>query len=362
MGKKRTNLEFISLLKKIQPNLIILSEYKKASTRIIVKDLLGIKYSSLAYSLLRGIVPTIVCAIDKTKAFKIILKSIQPNLIVLGKYKGSITKILIKDENNIKYNCFTHSLILGVVPLIISAVDKNKCFIYKARLMHGDKYDYSKVKYIEALSVVEIICKKHGLFMQRPADHLSGHNCPFCNKRQKRNTLSFINAAKIKHNNLYKYDKVVYVKSLSKVLITCQIHGDFYQLPTHHLQGGGCRTCTPRGYTKTSWIKFCNNKKTADPKVYIIRCFNNTEEFIKIGMTSDFVSQRFRSPTLMPYEYEILKEIKGSPSFVFDKEKELHKLFYKYKYNPLISFGGKTECFDIKSLYLLSRISLELIN
>ncbi len=53
-------------------------------------------------------------------------------------------------------------------------------FIRKARLMHGDAYDYSLSCYISALEKVTIKCKKHGLFSQIPSSHLSGKGCPGC--------------------------------------------------------------------------------------------------------------------------------------------------------------------------------------
>lgn len=53
-------------------------------------------------------------------------------------------------------------------------------FIEKARKIHGDKYDYSKVKYIDSNTKVTIICPIHGEFEQRPANHISGQGCPKC--------------------------------------------------------------------------------------------------------------------------------------------------------------------------------------
>lgn len=50
-------------------------------------------------------------------------------------------------------------------------------FIYKSRLIHGDKYDYSQVKYINASIKVEIICAKHGSFYLTPNAHISGKVC-----------------------------------------------------------------------------------------------------------------------------------------------------------------------------------------
>ena len=54
-------------------------------------------------------------------------------------------------------------------------------FIKKARLVHGDKYDYSKVDYVNNRTKVCIICPQHGKFEQIPNKHLMGKGCPKCN-------------------------------------------------------------------------------------------------------------------------------------------------------------------------------------
>lgn len=53
-------------------------------------------------------------------------------------------------------------------------------FIAKAREVHGDKYDYSKVEYINSKSKVCIICPEHGEFWQTPHNHLVGYDCIKC--------------------------------------------------------------------------------------------------------------------------------------------------------------------------------------
>lgn len=53
-------------------------------------------------------------------------------------------------------------------------------FIEKAKRVHGDRYDYSKVKYERSDTPITIICKVHGEFEQRPNNHLRGQNCPYC--------------------------------------------------------------------------------------------------------------------------------------------------------------------------------------
>ena len=55
-------------------------------------------------------------------------------------------------------------------------------FIRKARLLHGDKYDYSKVDYVTAHTKIMIICPIHGEFLQSPSNHIRGNGCPKCAK------------------------------------------------------------------------------------------------------------------------------------------------------------------------------------
>ena len=46
--------------------------------------------------------------------------------------------------------------------------------------VHGDKYDYSNVKYTGTDNKVSIICKMHGEFQQRPTAHKRGAGCYVC--------------------------------------------------------------------------------------------------------------------------------------------------------------------------------------
>jgi len=123
-----------------------------------------------------------------------------------------------------------------------------KSFISKAMAIHGCTYDYSKVDYKNSKTKVAIICPKHGRFMQRASNHLSGIGCRLCgiNKSSncsKYNTKLFIKKAMKVHGNRYDYSKVDYKNSRLKVTIICPEHGEFEQLPTAHLSGQGCREC-----------------------------------------------------------------------------------------------------------------------
>ena len=63
-------------------------------------------------------------------------------------------------------------------------------FIEKAKSVHGDKYDYSKVEYKNSYSKVCIICHKHGEFWQSPNNHLNGSCCPKCSYLNSKSTIS----------------------------------------------------------------------------------------------------------------------------------------------------------------------------
>ena len=121
-------------------------------------------------------------------------------------------------------------------------------FISDLKSLYGDRYDFSKVVYVDAKHKVEVICQKHGCFLMSPNKLLSGCGCPECGKEASisKRTLTkkdFIERANNVHNGLYGYDKVVYVNNTTDVCITCPKHGDFMQRPDHHLNGSGCPIC-----------------------------------------------------------------------------------------------------------------------
>ena len=116
-------------------------------------------------------------------------------------------------------------------------------FIKKAKKVHGNKYDYSKVNYVGNKIEVTIICPKHGEFKQKPNDHLNGFGCSKCSGHAKSNTEEFIKKAKKVHGNKYDYSKVNYINNHTNVTIICPEHGEFEQTPKGHLRGQGCPKC-----------------------------------------------------------------------------------------------------------------------
>ena len=137
-------------------------------------------------------------------------------------------------------------------------MDKND-FIEKAKTIHSNKYDYTKVEYVNASTKVCIVCPEHGEFWQDPKHHLKGQGCPKCSKissSQKKTltTEEFIQRARKVHDNKYDYSKVVYEKNNKKVCIICPEHGEFWQTPHNHLKGQGCPKCSGRFQTDTEYF------------------------------------------------------------------------------------------------------------
>jgi len=116
-------------------------------------------------------------------------------------------------------------------------------FLSKAIQKHDNKYDYSKVKYKGNKNKICIICPEHGEFWQRPNGHLNGQGCPKCIDNIKLTNKTFIEKVKKIHGDKYDYSKVNYINSKTKVCIICPKHGEFWQRPAKHLYGRGCFQC-----------------------------------------------------------------------------------------------------------------------
>ncbi len=155
-------------------------------------------------------------------------------------------------------------------------------FIEKARKIHDNKYDYSKVNYINGRNVVKILCKRHGLFQQTPSNHLAGQNCPVCMNKGKSNVDRFINSAKQVHGERYDYSIIKYLNNKTKINIICKEHGIFEQIPTRHLCGDGCSKCN--GGVISNYIEFINKANNIHNNIYDYSKVNyiNSQTKVKI--------------------------------------------------------------------------------
>ena len=147
-----------------------------------------------------------------------------------------------KDENGIEHGQFITKLYYlitghgcpkcGQIRTTNAQKDTQEKFIEKCKHFHGDKYDFSKVQYINARTKVCIICPEHGEFWVTPSLFIKGTNCPVCGRINARrsktkDTTYFIKKAKEIHGEKYDFSKSCYTKSRNSLIITCSIHGDY---------------------------------------------------------------------------------------------------------------------------------------
>lgn len=245
----------------------------------------GIKINALSTDLLSGHTTRCgtSCKIDFMN--KLTEKFPNRNYTIKSDYAGVKTKILVENKYG---ECLVYPTILikGVNFSINSAINKTEYWINQAQEIHGDKYDYSKTKYISVNVKIKIICKEHGEFLQFPSTHI--------NRSRK---------------------------------------------------SSGCPKC---GLDKRGWgiHNFLNACGKNNGTLYVLRCYDESEEFYKIGITSRDIKKRFMSKKSMPYNYEVILEHEDKPNKVWKLEKNLHREFNSYKYIPQILFGGIDECFN----------------
>ena len=244
-NKKLTTDVFIKKIKKIYGNKYDYSlvEYNGINSKIkIIFN--GEIYKQRASSLLKGILIKI-----KIKNDVFIKQSIEKHG---NKYDYSLVDIT--DTDNVDIICKYHGVFSQNIYNHLKGHGCSKCknlfnyntdvFILKAKKIHGNKYDYSLVKYINNSTKLIIKCPKHGIFKQTPNNHLTKkQGCPKCNGGVRFTTNDFISKAKKIHGNKYDYSLVDYTNTYTKIKIICQKHGVFSQRPDNHLNNSGCPIC-----------------------------------------------------------------------------------------------------------------------
>ncbi len=143
-------------------------------------------------------------------------------------------------------------------------------FIEKANVVHNYFYNYDKVNYKNNKTKIIISCPNHGDIEVRPDNHLRGIKCKYCSNNNIKYTIDdFIIRSNKIHNNKYKYDKVDYVDTHTKIKIICVEHGIFEQKPYKHLNGQGCVKCSKNckkdfDYYLVKFNKLYDNKYSYD--------------------------------------------------------------------------------------------------
>jgi Zn finger protein HypA/HybF involved in hydrogenase expression len=195
----------------------------------------------------------------------------------LVKYTNNNTKVIIICKEHGEFSQLPNNHLSGQDCPKCKGLNKTiSDFIKISNEIHGEKYDYSQVIFGKMEDSVIIVCKKHGKFLQTPNGHINKKNgCPKC-KGLNKTTQDFINESRLIHGNLYDYSKTEYVLAKKPLIIICNKHGDFSQAPTHHLSGQGCPVCkSSKGEKKVTDI--LNKMKINFKHHHIFKDFTNYE-------------------------------------------------------------------------------------
>ena len=156
--------------------------------------------------------------------------------------------IICPEHGPFQQIAYDHTKGRGCIPCgVTKCADGNRRslqeFIRRARLLHGDKYDYSRTVYVNSVTPAEIICPEHGSFWQVPQDHITKHGCAACAGLKPIAKSEFLQRATAAHGERYDYSQVDWSGQNQAVVIVCPVHGSFDQVPKSHMNGRGCRHC-----------------------------------------------------------------------------------------------------------------------
>ncbi len=171
---------------------------------------------------------------------------------------NSNVRIICRDHGFFEQTPYKHLIGRGCSVCGGNIRFNSQSIIARFKAVHGDKYDYSQLEYVNIDTKVKIICLDHGVFEQTPSKHLIGRGCSICGGNIRFDNQSIIARFKAAHGDKYDYSHVEYVNVDTKVKIICPYHGVFEQTPYKHLTSQGCPTCNI-GWSKEKIIQFISS-------------------------------------------------------------------------------------------------------
>ena len=220
-------------------------------------------------------------------------------------------------------------------------------FFKKVYEVHGDRYDYSNTIYTNRRNNIDVICKKHGKFTIRAGNHLYGkQGCSKCYGNETSNNKSFIKKSKNIHNNKYDYSKVEYVNNKTPVNIICPIHGVFPQRPDAHIiQKQGCNVCSRIGLSPI--VKIDSIDANDICYLYTIKLTDNNETFYKTGISNNYIRRHSEISLVSGYKIELIDILIDTRYTCFKLEQKILNKYKRklMMYKPIVKFGGWTECY-----------------
>jgi hypothetical protein len=168
--------------------------------------------------------------------------------------------------------------------------------IDRIKNIHGERYDCSKVVYVNGKTKIEVICHTHGSFKVRPDVMFRGGGCQKCSNDHMselytKSTEQFISESTLKYGDIFDYSLVDYKNASTKIKLICKKHNLIFRCcPSDHLKKisrGGCRTCDSENksiqysLTTKEFIKMAKSK-FGDEFDYSLVDYKNATTKIKI--------------------------------------------------------------------------------
>ena len=251
----------------------------------------------------------------------------------LVEYINSYTKVKIicKEHGIFEQSPSKHLCHQGCIKCFhLSETSNSINFIEKSISIHGDRYDYSLVEYVNSYTKVKIICKEHGVFEQQPSSHLKNQNCPICtNNAQRLTTQLFIEKSNIIHNNKYDYSLVDYKNNINNIMIICPIHGEFEQRPSNHLFGSGCKKCQIENIKNDTYIEKCKLKFNNKYDYSLVEYKNNRTK-VKIKCSEHGIFEQTLKDHLKSNGCPFCSGKKMNTELFIKKSEIKHNYFFDY--------------------------------
>lgn len=242
-------------------------------------------------------------------------------------------------------------------------------FVDAASTKHDGKYDYSSIpSYKGSKTPVPIGCPSHGIFRQRPANHLHGQGCPKCGHDNIRKSLltpesELMERCTKVHSGRYSYEPIDDYKGLDSILmISCPVHGRFTQLAKRHVVGAGCQKCAlnHRGVFSSKYFEEHPEMVNTPAWVYMMR----VGDFLKFGVSKDLNSRKRSIRSESGLQVEVVDSFKMNMLQAYQVERALKRIFSDEGVMVLANghtFSGRTECVSETALELFSEF-MGLIN
>lgn len=236
-----------------------------------------------------GKYPTIQSVIDKIKYCKNKIDEKVPSFKETFKVKEVYKngRILIEDEYG-ELKVYMNHIINNYKPTINTAVNKKEYYINQVNKIHDNEYTYPNLNYIDENSKINVFCKKHGEFEVVACSHKSGKKCNKCQNEKHPGKYNTTNAEK----------------------------------------------------NKEEWLNIKSN-------YYILKIYNNEEEFYKIGISNNVINRKNQIIRGSNYKYKckIIEEFEYNLYDIVKVEDQVKNSSCFKKYTPKIKFQGYTECF-----------------